>query len=169
MTDFLAPLMRRPARYQVSALCYRFTADGTPEILLVTSRDTGRWILPKGWPKNGRSGGGTAIEEAWEEAGVKPAPRDPLKIGRYRYKKRLTGGLPVETVVDVYAIEVIRLFDEFPEMDERERHWKLPLDAAELVNEPDLKILLRNLPQLPSGPEAHSQAYPQDSTKPNGG
>lgn len=141
----LSPLLRRPARFQVAALCFRKGPDG-PEILMITSRDTGRWILPKGWPKPGYDAKGTACEEAWEEAGVRATGTIPRKIGRYRYDKRLKGDVPVLTEVDVYAIEVERLDEIFPEMPERTRQWMSPQDAAAAVEEPDLKDLLENLP-----------------------
>jgi len=143
--EMLQPLIWRPARFQVAALCYR-VVDGALLILLITSRDTGRWILPKGWPKRGFDAGGTAAEEAWEEAGVKPKGGPPRKIGRYRYAKRLKGGLPIATDVDVYAIEVDRLYDAFPEVAERTRRWMSAEEAAGAVDEHDLKELLRTLP-----------------------
>lgn len=139
------PMLRRPSLFQVAALCYRKTPSG-PEILMITSRDTGRWILPKGWPKKGFDAGGTVLEEAWEEAGVKPSGGPPQRIGHYRYYKRLKGGLPVTTDVDVYAIEIDKLYDRYPEVAERQRRWMTPQQAAEAVDEPDLKDLLRALP-----------------------
>jgi len=140
----LLPLLWRPTRFQVAALCYRKTA-GKLEILLITSRDTGRWILPKGWPKAGFDASGVAAEEAWEEAGVKSRKRRPERIGSYRYDKHLKGGVPVKTDVDVFAIEVEKLYDTYPEMAERNRKWVSPAEAAEAVDEPDLKDLLMNL------------------------
>lgn len=138
--SFLMPLLVRPARYQVAALCHRGTGNAT-RILLITSRDTGRWVLPKGWPKRGHDAGGTALEEAWEEAGIKPAGR-PSLVGRYHYEKRLDGGLPMPTRVEVFAIPVSGLHDDFPEKGQRERVWMSPADAAAAVHEPDLAELL---------------------------
>jgi 8-oxo-dGTP pyrophosphatase MutT (NUDIX family) len=138
------PLLWRPTRFQVAALCYRKKA-GQLEVLLITSRDTGRWILPKGWPKRGLDASGVAVEEAWEEAGVKGRKRRPERIGHYRYAKRLKGGVPVKTDVDVFAIEVEKLLDTFPEMSERRRKWVSPAEAAEAVEEPELKELLNSL------------------------
>ncbi|TCP41464.1 NUDIX hydrolase [Rhodovulum marinum] len=144
-TTLILPLLGRPSRFQVAALCYRKTG-GAPEILLITSRETHRWILPKGWPKAGYDASGMAAEEAWEEAGVKPRHVSPTPIGQYRYDKRLKGGVPVATDVNVFAIEVEALEDHFPEMAERERRWMSPAEAAEAVDEPELKALLRKLP-----------------------
>jgi 8-oxo-dGTP pyrophosphatase MutT (NUDIX family) len=146
--SYIAPMLRRPPRFQIAALCHRKGQDG-PEVLLITSRDTHRWILPKGWPMYDTDAGGAAVQEAWEEAGVEIREGDrSRRIGRYRYDKVLEGGLPVATDVDVYAVEVRRLHDSYPEVGQRERRWVSPLAAAEMVDEDELKDLLRNLPDL---------------------
>ncbi len=152
--SYIAPMLRRPPRVQIGALCHR-PGDAGPEILLITSRTTKRWIIPKGWPMHGTDAAGTALQEAWEEAGVKARGARPVRIGRYRYDKVLDGGLPVPTDVEVYAIAVDKLLDSFPEMHERERHWMAPGRAAELVDESELAELLRNLPSLPDAGAAH--------------
>jgi 8-oxo-dGTP pyrophosphatase MutT (NUDIX family) len=149
----LAPLLRRPPRFQVAALCHRTGADGGVEILLVTSRDTGRWVLPKGWPEAGKGAAEMAAQEAWEEAGVRPARIGQAPVGRYSYAKRMRGGVPVETVVDVFPVSVDRLEDDFPEAYERSRAWKTPQDAAAAVEEDSLAALLRALPPLTAGAE----------------
>ncbi|TCO73899.1 NUDIX hydrolase [Rhodovulum euryhalinum] len=143
----ILPLLGRPARFQVAALCYRGPREA-PEILLISSRDTHRWILPKGWPKAGFGASDMAAQEAWEEAGVRPRHVRPDAIGRYRYTKRLKGGVPVATDVNVFAIEVETLEDGFPEAAERTRCWMRPDQAADAVDEPELKALLRNLPAV---------------------
>ncbi|WP_116086164.1 NUDIX hydrolase [Tropicimonas sp. IMCC34011] len=154
-TDYIAPILKRPAQFQVAALCHRPGAAGR-EILLITSRETRRWILPKGWPKSGLGGGETAAEEAWEEAGVRALPGTRRRIGRYSYSKTLPGGLPMRTEVDVYAIEVDHLEDEFPEEGQRERRWVLPEQASRMVTEPELKAILAAFPSQiePGGPSS---------------
>ncbi len=133
--------------FQSAALCYRGHGDDM-EILLVTSLETRRWILPKGWPKSGTDAAGTALEEAWEEAGIKQRSMTPMRIGRYHYDKRLSGGLPAATVVDVYAIEVTDLLEDYPEAGRRDRRWMSPREAAKLIGEPELKDLVMRAPQL---------------------
>ncbi|QUS36354.1 NUDIX hydrolase [Falsirhodobacter algicola] len=150
-TDFIAPILRRPSRFQVAALCWREAETGI-EVLLISSRETKRWILPKGWPKAGRDSAGTALEEAWEEAGIVEIEPRPERIGQYSYHKRLEGGVPVHTLVDVYAIHVSQLADAFPEAGQRERAWFPPEQAATLVQEPDLAALLRTCPGLITAP-----------------
>lgn len=146
-TDFISLLVRRPSRFQVAALCWRKGENGI-EILLISSRTTKRWILPKGWPQSGQDAAGTALAEAWEEAGIRIDGPPPRKIGQYIYHKRLSGDVPAHTVVDVYAIHVDHLLDSYPEAGERDRKWFRPEEAAELVHEPDLADLLRQAPSL---------------------
>lgn len=142
--NILGPLLQRPKRQQVAALCYRGAGD-TKEVLLVTSRDTGRWIIPKGWPMRGKDGPGSAMQEAWEEAGVREGTSVGDPIGSYTYEKRKGNGwsFPVETMV--YPVSVEKLEDKFPEVKERTRKWFSPADAANLVQEPELKTILRGI------------------------
>jgi hypothetical protein len=55
----------RAVRLQYGALPYRRTKTGTLEILLVTSRNTRRWIIPKGWPIKGMKPAKSAAREGW--------------------------------------------------------------------------------------------------------
>ncbi|MBA4490764.1 NUDIX hydrolase [Paracoccus sp. S1E-3] len=135
-------LGRRPPALQVGALCLQ---PKTGRVLLITSRGTGRWIIPKGWPMDGRSVGGAALREAWEEAGVRGKVEETA-FGRYSYDKRLTGGLSAPVEVQVHLVRVERLDKTFPERKERQRRWFTPDEAAELVDEAGLARLLRRLP-----------------------
>lgn len=124
----------------------RRAATGTLEVLLVTSRETRRWVIPKGWPWPDRSDHRAAAEEAREEAGVRGKARKAA-IGGYDYEKRLKhGSRPVH--VDVYLLMVARELDKWPEDTERTRAWFAPNDAATAVDEPELKVLLRRLPEI---------------------
>ncbi|WP_424934360.1 NUDIX hydrolase [Amaricoccus macauensis] len=143
-TDYIVPILRRPPHFQVAALCYRCRGQSI-EILLVTSLETRQWLLPKGWPKSGLDAGGTALEEAWEEAGIKPCGPKPRPIGEYRYEKRMGGGVPAPTNVKVYAIEIEKLLDSYPEAGRRERRWLSPAEAASLATEPGLKHFLETV------------------------
>lgn len=135
-------LGRRPLSMQVAALC-RDPANG--KVLLITSRGTGRWIVPKGWPMKGLSLGQAAMQEAWEEAGVQGTLREK-EIGRYFYYKMHDRGFAIPVDVRVFEIQVSDLLDEFPESDERHREWFTPAEAAEQVAETGLKQLLLALP-----------------------
>ncbi len=129
------------AHAQVAALCWR-VKDGRPEILLVTSRDTGRWVLPKGWPMAGKSDAEAARLEAWEEAGA-TGKISPICLGFYPYAKVIDEETELPCVVAVYPMKVKTLADRFPERSQRRRRWFSPAKAAEKVAEPDLADLLR--------------------------
>ena len=143
-TGMVQPLLSRPKRLQVAALCLRDT-DAGREVLLITSRDTGRWILPKGWPIDGLTAPGAALQEAWEEAGVKTGTITEVPLGSYDYDKRLEGGVPVSVEVKVYAVEDVKLMDSYHEVEERNRRWLSPSEAAGLVDEPGLQDILQQL------------------------
>lgn len=136
--------MKKPKRrQQVAALPYRIDPRGELELLLITSRDTGRWVLPKGWPMKGRSRHKAAQIEAFEEAGI-DGKAQKRAIGRYDYDK--DGEIPCR--VQIYLMPVSKLHDEWPEKDQRQRAWHCPAKAAELVDERDLKTLLRLVPTI---------------------
>lgn len=143
-SDYIHPLLARPDRFQMAALCYRRT-EGRLEVLLITSLHTGRWILPKGWPMRGRNAVEGAATEAWEEAGVVPRHLDGTPIGSFRYRKRLRGGPEVPCDTTVFLIEVASLSDDFPQKDRRQRKWVSPFEAAEAVDEPGLREILTTL------------------------
>ncbi len=135
------PGRRAPAQ-QVGALC-RDPDSG--KVLLITSRGTGRWIIPKGWPMAGRSLSGAAAQEAWEEAGVR-GDISAQELGRYRYDKARNDGMSIPVEVHVFPITVRKLADSFPESHQRRRAWFAPQEAAARVAEPGLKSILRRLP-----------------------
>lgn len=130
----------RAERRQVAALPWRRTADGV-EVLLVTSRETRRWVTPKGGRMPGKTDAEAALQEALEEAGVEGAiGTEPL--GAFRYLKILKRRAPRWCVVAVYPLEVTVEHAEWKEQGERARAW-FPRDmAANLVGEPDLSALI---------------------------
>lgn len=135
-----APTGDAPPAAQYAALCYR-KAKGKVEVLLVTSRDTGRWVLPKGWPIKGLAPPQAAAREAFEEAGIEGAVSN-LSVGQFSYLKRMTTGEDLPCIVAVYALKTARQLDEFPEKGQRQRKWFRPQKAALRVQEPDLQVLL---------------------------
>ena len=128
---------------QIAALPVRREADGTLSVLLVTSRDTRRWVIPKGWPWPDREDCVAAAEEAREEAGVL-GQAHAQSIGVYTYCKRRPAG-PIEIRVTVYPLEVTEELTSWLEGDQRQRSWFTPVDAAAAVEEPELQSLLRQL------------------------
>lgn len=128
---------------QCAALPFRLVGT-IPLVLLVTSRETRRWIVPKGWLKKSVSPGAMAAREAFEEAGVLgTVGADP--IGTYCYLKRLPDGSAVLCNVAVFLLEVTQVLAEWPEMDQRERRWLRAGDAAALISDSGLSPLLRDL------------------------
>lgn len=139
---FVLPLLQRPKGLQVAALCYRHVGN-SKEVLLITSRDTGRWVIPKGWPMRGLGSLQSAMQEAWEEAGVLKGRWGEAPIGTYTYDKVKSTGWEQPVEILVYPVAVDALADTFPESDQRKRQWFAPKEAAELVNEPQLQAILR--------------------------
>jgi 8-oxo-dGTP pyrophosphatase MutT (NUDIX family) len=127
---------------QFASLPWRRQADGEVKVLLITSRGTRRWVIPKGWPMPDRTPAEAAAQEAYEEAGVVGAPADK-PIGTYAYDKRLRDGALQSVEVSVFPLEVFVEQLGFPEHGQRERLWTSAGEAAELVEEPELKALLR--------------------------
>lgn len=133
---------------QVAALCWRMH-KGQPQVLLVTSRDTRRWVLPKGWPMPGRGPEAAAAIEAWEEAGVE-GKVSPTAIGQYCYDKVLRNLDTLSCAVEVFPLRVQSLKANFPERKERRRKWFSASDAARLVAEAELRALLDHLAEEPA-------------------
>jgi 8-oxo-dGTP pyrophosphatase MutT (NUDIX family) len=112
--------------------------------MLVTSRDTRRWIIPKGWPIVLEAPHASAEREAHEEAGVVgTVGRD--SIGAYLYEKRLASGIVVICEVLVFPLEVMHQEDDWPEKAERTFQWFSPDDAANAVREPGLREIILNV------------------------
>jgi 8-oxo-dGTP pyrophosphatase MutT (NUDIX family) len=113
------------------------------EVLLVTSRDTGRWVIPKGWPSKRMTDAAAAAREARQEAGVTGAISRVL-CGTYRYRK-VERHLTRVVDVDVYILWVKKERKRWREKDERRRSW-FPLEkATRSVRERGLKVILRSL------------------------
>lgn len=137
------PTQEKPNQRQVAALCYRH-GDNGPKVLLVTTRGTGRWIIPKGWRIRGKSSSESAMQEAWEEAGVTKGKLAKKSIGSFFYKKVKDNGDEIGVKTSVYPIAVKQVEDKFPEHKQRRRKWVSLKKAANMVKEPELKKLLRN-------------------------
>jgi 8-oxo-dGTP pyrophosphatase MutT (NUDIX family) len=133
-------------RRQYAALPFRLDDTGCPEILLVTTRETGRWIVPKGWPVATLSPRQVAAREAYEEAGLIGTMLDGTSFGSYQYDKILVGGATIPCEVKVFAMRVERQNPTWPEMQQRRTRWCNPDLAASLVAEPGLARILSAFP-----------------------
>ncbi|MBL6455997.1 NUDIX hydrolase [Belnapia sp. T6] len=127
---------------QCAALPYRQNGRET-EVLLVTSRETRRWVLPKGWTE-ACGAARQAAREAFEEAGIR-GRIDPEPIGAYAYPKRLRDGATVTCQVEVFPLAVEEMLEDWPERAERERRWFSLPQAAAAVEEGELGTLMLRL------------------------
>lgn len=133
---------QRPGR-QFAALPVR-DENGEMQVLLVTSRETGRWVLPKGWQEKHLTGPELAAKEAYEEAGIVGAVQDE-PIGSYGYLKRLPKGNLKPCHVEVFPMRVDNLLDTWPEAQQRRREWFTFAQAAMNVDEAELVELFLKL------------------------
>jgi 8-oxo-dGTP pyrophosphatase MutT (NUDIX family) len=139
---------------QVAALPVRKAGKGLVEILLVTSRDTGRWVIPKGWPSKRMSDAAAAYREARQEAGV-TGKISSKPMGSYRYRKiEETGTRLIE--VSVFRLSVKKEKKRWPEKVERQRAWFDIKTAARQVREPQLRALMTALGE-PARPASKSR------------
>jgi 8-oxo-dGTP pyrophosphatase MutT (NUDIX family) len=135
--------MRGKPRSQVAALPIRRVADGVFEIMLITTRTTRRWIVPKGWPVKGIDDSEAAAREAREEAGV-IGKIEKKPVGRYIYWKRMRDHFAL-CKVSLFILEAERQLEHWPERGERLFHWFKLHDAADLVDDPGLGAAIRSL------------------------
>ncbi|MCR8549392.1 NUDIX hydrolase [Salipiger sp. P9] len=133
---------------QIAALPMHWDKKGNLQVLMVTSRDTGRWVMPKGWEMDGKKPWHAAEIEALEEAGAKGYVSSE-QIGSYRYGKLLDDGEVLLCEVRVYPMIVEKLLRNWKERHQRRRKWFTPKAAAKRVHEPELSELLMTLTKKP--------------------
>jgi 8-oxo-dGTP pyrophosphatase MutT (NUDIX family) len=131
-----------PLQYAALPFCHK---EGAPRVMLVTSRETGRWVIPKGWPMPGRRPCQVAKREAFEEAGLIGKLVDKHPVGSYRYTKVLSPQQQVLCEVLVFLFQVECQLDMWPEKSQRETQWFEPEDAAALVDEAGLGEIIRQV------------------------
>ena len=134
---------------QIAALPMRWKKDGPFQVLMVTSRETKRWIMPKGWTMDGHKPWAAAEIEALEEAGAVGYIGEEV-IGTYTYRKKLADGSFLKCEVDVYPMVVEQLKRNWKERDQRKRRWFSAKGAAKRVSEPKLEKLLKSLIKKPA-------------------
>ncbi|HWE99291.1 MAG TPA: NUDIX hydrolase [Caulobacteraceae bacterium] len=144
-------------RAQYAALPFR--TDPQLEVLLVTSRETGRWVIPKGWPIRGKSRRATAEAEARQEAGViGEIGKSPL--GQYDYVKVLKTGLAIPCRVTVFPLRVTGQKERWREQAQRTGRWFDGETAAACVQEPQLAAIIRRF-VLDGPPSANPEPQPK--------
>jgi 8-oxo-dGTP pyrophosphatase MutT (NUDIX family) len=138
----------RTGKRQYACVPIRLDDAGTVEVLLITSRGTGRWVVPKGWPMVKVRHRDAAAIEAFEEAGVRGRGLGATSIGAYRYAKTEETGAARMLDVIVYALLVEQELDDWPERVQRTRRWFTPHEAAALVAEVGLARIIRRIPRV---------------------
>jgi 8-oxo-dGTP pyrophosphatase MutT (NUDIX family) len=119
---------------QFAALPWRIGEGGRRQVMLVTSRERGRWVIPKGWPMKGRKPSEVAREEAYEEAGLIGRIVGKRPLGSFHYQKQLTRSVRL-CQVRVFSFRVESQLEDWPEKGQRETKWFDPSEAATLVEE----------------------------------
>lgn len=138
----IAPKQKRETRTQFAALVYRIH-EGKVQFLLITTRRTKRWILPKGWAEDGLTPAQSAQKEAFEEAGVTGKIFDAC-LGVYSYEKFVNEDDDLPMVALVYPMKAKKMLKEYPEKAERRRKWFSRSRAAAKVREPELRKLIKS-------------------------
>lgn len=132
-----------PAKVQFAALPCRVGENGQIQVMLLTSRETHRWVIPKGWPIKGLKPAEVAAREAYEEAGLAGRIIGKRRIGMFEYQKQLPGG-PVLCEVRVFLLWVNGQSRKWPEKTQRETRWFDPAEAAALVDEDGLAEIIES-------------------------
>jgi 8-oxo-dGTP pyrophosphatase MutT (NUDIX family) len=135
--------MKHKARcaLQYAALPWRISEGGLREVMLLTTRETHRWVIPKGWPTKGRKPAEVAGQEAYEEAGLIGQIVGKRSLGNFHYEKRLAKKA-ILCEVRVFLFRVQRQLDDWPEKGSRECRWFDANGAAALVAEGGLAEIL---------------------------
>jgi 8-oxo-dGTP pyrophosphatase MutT (NUDIX family) len=135
---------------QYAALPWR-RHNGALEFLLITTRNTKRWIVPKGWPHGQLSPAECAAREALEEAGV-VGEITAKPVGAFHYAKRRKTGELQRLKVELFAMEVMRQRRSWAEKTVRETCWCGVDEALARVAEPGLKKLILKFATRPVSP-----------------
>ncbi|MFL6304176.1 MAG: NUDIX hydrolase [Candidatus Sulfotelmatobacter sp.] len=122
--------------------------DGQIQIMLITTRDTGRWIVPKGWPIRGLMPRQVAAREAREEAGVSGTVVGKKPIAKYTYSKRIEDEGSLDCEVSVFLLRVNRQKKTWKEQGQRKLGWFAPVEASALLTEPALSAVVLKIPNL---------------------
>jgi ADP-ribose pyrophosphatase YjhB (NUDIX family) len=128
---------------QSAAIPYKMDDQGKLVILLVTSRRTRRWIIPKGKVKPRTLPSRSAEHEAFEEAGVLGRiGKQP--VGAYWQGDALPSGPEGSLHVQAFALEVTEELPVWDEMHLRKRRWFRLKDALRAIDDLEIRALLRD-------------------------
>ena len=133
--------------HQAGAIPYSLI-NGEVHVLLVTSRGSGRWLIPKGNVDPGLTPAEAAVKETYEEAGIRGKITTDIPLGFFTAFKTLKTGEEKPITVEVYALLVDRQLKRWPEARQREARWMSAIDAAKSVKDPGLARLLIRLKEI---------------------
>ncbi len=143
-SDLESEISQKLVYKQVGLIIYKMKKSG-PRVLLITSRETGRWVIPKGWPMKGKPDSKAALQEAWEEAGLAKIKGSVERIGTYFYEKAYRKSKNKPVFVKTYLAEAKTFKTKFPEAGQRKLKWVKPKRAAKMVKEPSLRQTFKDL------------------------
>lgn len=129
---------------QAGVIAYR-VVEGRVQVLLVTSRETKRWIIPKGNIGAGLTPAEAAKKEAFEEAGVSGEIEGTAPLGTYTYQKLLPCGKERPAAVQVFLLRFVDQAKNWPERRQRQLAWMSTTDAIDIIQEPGVVPLLRSV------------------------
>lgn len=142
-----AAVRPRNGRLQVAALPYRRDDKGMIEVMLVTTRGTGQWMVPKGWPIPGKSHPEAAAQEAYEEAGVR-GRADATEVGRFEHEKTRFPAPSIDCIVAVFPMKVEQELTRWPERGQRTRRWFSIEEAKAAVQSPELAGIIAKIGKI---------------------
>ena len=145
---FFSFIFNRPMKLQVGCICYKKEKKKL-KILIITSRNSKRWIIPKGWIKKNLGSIRSAEAEAWEEAGVKGKCYKNT-IGFYTYQKIGKNGKGRRCTVKVFALKVREQLNDFPEKNFRTLRWITPEKSHKFIENKELVQVLENFAKMKS-------------------
>jgi 8-oxo-dGTP pyrophosphatase MutT (NUDIX family) len=149
-SDSVSPTGSRVSNVQYGALPWRRTREGL-RVLLITTRNTHRWIVPKGWPIGGLPPHESAALEAFEEAGVRGKVGEEM-LGSFNHRKLLKTGEMIACRVHVYPLEVDEIHAKWIEKDDREIQWCSIEEALAQVSDPGLRRLIVKFARIAAAP-----------------
>jgi 8-oxo-dGTP pyrophosphatase MutT (NUDIX family) len=152
-SDSVSPTGSRVSNVQYGALPWRRTPEGL-RVLLITTRSTHRWIVPKGWPIAGLAPHESAAREAFEEAGVLGKVGEEM-LGSFNHRKQVKTGEMIACRVHVYPLEVDEIRAEWIEKDDREIQWCSIEEALAQVSDPGLRRVIVKFARMAAPSSGH--------------
>jgi 8-oxo-dGTP pyrophosphatase MutT (NUDIX family) len=134
--------MLRPQPVEQSCVVPYRVAETSVTFALITSRNTGRWIVPKGTVEPNMTAAASAAKEALEEAGLL-GTTGAQPLGEYFYSK-----FGRVYRVEIYPFLVTQQLDDWDEKHFRTREWVNAVDALSRITEAAVQDAIRQLAEI---------------------